>query len=93
MESQQLNAEINRERVQKILSDFALPPEIEAVEPKYGVDHTGDPAVFLTFTVKKDIAIKTADIKRLTQFIFEVTSALFNGEIGGFAYTRLDQAA
>jgi hypothetical protein len=93
MDTTELQVQIDREKVATILARFALPPEIESLETRFGNDHTGDSAVYLTFNVRDDAKLEQADIKRLSAFLAEVASALINGNIGGFAYTRLDQAA
>jgi hypothetical protein len=93
MDTFETTVEINRERVEEILSRFTLPDEIERIDTTYGSDHTGDSAVFLTFHVKDEAKIDRNDVQRLSAFLSEVTSALLNGGIAGFAYTRLEQAA
>jgi hypothetical protein len=84
---------IDREKVQRIISGFTLPSEIERIETTYRPDHTGDASVFLTFHLKSDVKPSKDDIKRLSRAVSELTGALLNGGIGGFAYTRLEQAA
>jgi hypothetical protein len=93
MDTGETTVEINQERVKEILARFQLPDEIEGIDTRFGRDHTGDPAVFLTFRVKDEAKIEREDIRRLSSFLAEITSALVNGGVGGFAYTRLDQAA
>jgi hypothetical protein len=85
--------EIDRGKVKNILSRFALPDEIERIETKFGEDHTGASSVFLTFHIKDDARIGPEDVKRLSAFLMAITSALLNEGIGGFPYTRLEQAA
>ncbi|MBW4039783.1 MAG: hypothetical protein HIU91_13115 [Acidobacteria bacterium] len=84
---------IDQERVREILARFVLPEEIERFDTRFGLDHTGDPAVFITFHVKDEAKIGREEIRRLSSLLSEITSALVNGGIGGFAYTRLEQAA
>jgi methyl coenzyme M reductase subunit C-like uncharacterized protein (methanogenesis marker protein 7) len=93
MDTGATSVEIDQERVKEILARFKLPDEIERIETRFGRDHTGDPAVFLTFHVKDEAKIEREDIRRLSSFLSEITSALVNGGVGGFAYTRLEQAA
>jgi hypothetical protein len=93
MQTTEIAFEIDREKVKRILARFALPDEIERLATKYGEDHTGDSSVFLTFYVKDDAKIGPEDVKRLSTFLAAITSALLNEGIGGFAYTRLEQAA
>lgn len=93
MNTGEATVEIDQERVKEILARFQLPDEIERIDTKFDHDHTGDPAVFLTFHVKDDAKIDREDIRRLSSFLAEITSALVNAGVGGFAYTRLEQAA
>lgn len=93
MEADSSYVEIDREKVQAILARFPLPPEIERIETRYGRDHTGDASVYLTFHVRDNAKLEPADIKRLSSFLAGVTSALLHSGVGGFAYTRLEQAA
>jgi hypothetical protein len=90
MDTADTSTEIDSAKVEAILDRFAAPEEISRIETIYGTDHTGDPAVFLTFHVKDQAKISQADIRRLSSFLSEVTSALLNEGIGGFAYTRLE---
>jgi hypothetical protein len=84
---------IDEKKVREILASFALPKEIENVEVKFGSDSTGDPSVSLTFVVRDKILIGPEEMRRLTDFLSEVTRAMLQGNIGGFAYTKLAQAA
>jgi hypothetical protein len=93
METNEIQVAIDQQKVQKIVSSFELPPEIERIETRYGRDHTGDASVFLTFHIRDDVKVNTEGIKRLSAFLSAVTSALLNSNVGGFAYTRLEQAA
>jgi len=93
MDTSAADVEINQAKVRDIPARFPLPPEIERMDTRYGRDHTGDASVFLTFHVKDSAKLGPADITRLSRFLSEVASALVNGDVGGFAYTRLEQAA
>ena len=63
------------------------------VETDYGKDHTGDPAVFLTFHLHEGVQASREQIKPISRFVHQVAAALLNSHIGGFPYTRLKQAA
>jgi hypothetical protein len=93
MQATEATFEVDRDKVREILARFVLPDEVERVETTYRDDHTGDPSVFLTFYVKHDVKISREDIKRLSEFLMTITGALVNADIGGFPYTRLEQAA
>ncbi len=93
MQASQPSAEVDQQKVQEILARFTLPPEVERVETRFGSDHTGDPAVYVNFHIRMDVKLGREEIKRLSRFSSAVASALYKGDIGGFAYTRLDQAA
>ena len=84
---------LDQDKVQGTLARFTLPPEIDHVETNYGTDHTGDPAVFLTFILKQDVHLEREEIKQVSRFISDVGGALLNAGIGGFPYTRLEEAA
>jgi hypothetical protein len=93
MQTTEVTFEIDRDKVKKILARFALPDEIERVETTFKEDHTGDSSVFLMFHVRDDAKIGPEDVKRLSKFLGSIRSAMLNEGIGGFAYTRLEQAA
>ena len=93
MEARRDQEVINQGKVQDILSRLTLPPEMDRVETKYGTDHTGDPAVFLTFYLKADVHVEREEIKHLSRFISGVARDLLNADVGGFPYTRLEDAA
>ena len=93
MQTTEATSEIDRDKVKEILARFELPNEVERVETTFRDDHTGDPSVYLTFHVKDDVKISQEDIKRLSQFLGTVAGAMLNEGIGGFPYTRLEQAA
>ncbi len=93
MQASQPSAEVDQQKVQEILARFTLPPEVERVEIRFGSDHSGDPAVYVTFHLREDTNIGRKEIKSLSSFSSSVAKALYKGDIGGFAYTMLDQAA
>jgi hypothetical protein len=85
------NFDVDRQKVQEILARFSLPSEIEKVDTEFDLDSGGDPAVRLTFHVRDEAHIGQEELERLTKFLSEVTSALLQGNIAGFPYTRLEQ--
>ena len=40
-----------------------------------------------------EAVLADTDIPRLSRFMAGVVSALYNGNVGGFVYSRLDEAA
>jgi len=93
MQTTETTSEIDRDKVNEILARFALPEEVERVDITFRDDHTGDPSVFLTFHVKDDAKISPEDLKRLSEFLGTIRSAMLDDGVGGFPYTRLEQAA
>lgn len=93
MESINNTGSIDRAKVEAVLAKVQLPPEILRVEVQYEPDYTGDPAVYLRFILPSDIDLNGSDITRLSAFASQVLDGLYNANIGGFAYSRLQQAA
>ena len=93
METDRVQIAIDRQKVEEILKQFTLPSEFERVDVHYGPDHDGDASVSLTFVVRTDIQIADEEIPRLSRFMSGVVSALYNGNVGGYIYSRLDEAA
>ncbi len=93
MDTTQQEVAIDKQKVAAILAQFELPPEIVRVDTNYGKDHTGDPAVFLTFHLHQGVHASREEIKPISRFVHRVAATLLNGNIGGFPYTRLKQAA
>ena len=65
----------------------------ERIDVHYGPDHDGDASVSLNFLVREGTHLADDDVPRLSQFMASVVSALYNGNIGGYVYSRLDEAA
>ena len=93
MDRAQREATIDKQRVAAILAQFDLPPEIVSVDTDYGSDHTGDPAVFLTFHLHEGVQASREEIKPISRFVHQVAAALLNFNVGAGPYTRLKQAA
>ncbi len=93
MEMRGERTSVDQEKVQTVLARLTLPPELDRVETSYGADYTGDPAVFLTFFLKPDVRVEREEIRPLSRFISGVARELLNAEVGGFPYTRLEEAA
>jgi hypothetical protein len=47
----------------------------------------------LRFRVRDAVVIGPAELDRLTKFLSDVVRALLQADIGGFPYTRLEQAS
>lgn len=93
MAPERMQVAIDRQKVEEILKQFTLPSEFERVDVHYGPDHDGDASVSLSFVVKNDVQIADEEIPRLSRFMSTVVSALYNGDVGGYVYSRLDEAA
>lgn len=93
MEASEYKAEIDRRKVEDILAGFKLPEEIQSIDTTFGRDHTGDPAIFLTFSIRDGAPLQPEDMKRLSRFLSEVVGALLDGGVVAFPYTRLQEAA
>ena len=93
MDNTGVKSEMDQQKVHDILAGFVLPNEIEKLDTVFGLDSTGDPAVWLTFHVRDTAKIGQNELERLTRFLSEVTSALLQANIAAFPYTRLEQAA
>ncbi len=93
METKRMDIAIDRQKVDEILKQFTLPSEFERVDVHYGPDQDGDASVSLSFLVKVGVDIADEDIPRLSRFMSSVVNALYNGNIGGYVYSRLDEAA
>jgi hypothetical protein len=93
MDAAATKPEVDRQKVHAILASLLLPKEIENVHAEFGSDSTGDPAVKLRFRVRDAVVIGPAELDRLTKFLSDVVRALLQADIGGFPYTRLEQAS
>ncbi len=93
METAQSKVGVDEARVRDVLSRFSWPATIQEVLTSYGSDHSGDPAVFLTFVVKPGQELDRDHFNGLYDLLRKLTDALYSSDIGGFAYTRIRQAA
>ena len=93
MRTERADVVIDQQKVGEILKQVTLPPEFSRIDVQYGPDHDGDASVSLSFKVRDGIQIADQDIPRLSRFMSGVVGALYNGNIGGYVYHRLDEAA
>jgi hypothetical protein len=85
--------EAEKELADQILATVTLLPEISNFETSIGTDSSGDAALRVTLWVTPEAVQQRGDIKKLTQFVYDVHTALQLGGVKSFPYISLDEAA
>jgi hypothetical protein len=85
--------EVDQQKVNDILARLVLPPEIVKVDAEFGPDNSGDPSVKLRFHLRPDLIVDKKEIARLSKYLYDVQTMMLRADIGGFPYTRLEQAS
>ena len=80
-------------KAREIVSELALAPEVLSIGVSSGPDSTGEPSLWVSLNVSRDLQADKEQVKRLTSFARAVQGKLIDGGITLFPYTRLEQAA
>lgn len=79
--------------VHEIVGRHELPPEFDRVQFKFGLDHTGDPALRLVFSLKPHLRPTVATHEALHRFTDKVRPELYEAGVERFVYAQLASTA
>lgn len=93
MTTEQSAEERDEAQAKAILDSVKLPPEIVRVEIRTGSDWSGDPAMWVTLWVAKDLQFDQDKADTLNKAAEDVQLKMLAGGLSRFPYITLDQAA
>ena len=82
-----------RQHAEELIRELSLPPEIERVEVKAGVDWTGDPALKVTLWVTPTLVFNQDKANTLNKAAQDVQVKLLESSLSRYPFVTLDQAA
>ncbi len=85
-------AQQDEEKVDELLRETTLPPEIAFVLKEFKEDHTGVPAVYLSFQLKPHIVLDRQALTRVSRFMTAFARTLLDHGLSRFPYVSLNEA-
>jgi hypothetical protein len=85
--------QLEKEKAEQIIADTPLMDGIESVSVELGDDHTGDPAMWLVFNMRRDLEADDQWLKRFNEYSGEIDIRIIHSGLTRFPYTRLRPAA
>ena len=85
--------QLEKEKAEQIIADTPLMDGIESISVELGDDHTGDPAMWLVFHMRGDLATDDEWLKRFNEYSGQIDMRIIHSGLTRFPYTRLRRAA
>lgn len=85
-------AQQDAEKVDELLRKTELPPEIAVVLKEFKDDHSGIPAVYLSFQLKPHIVLDKQTLMRISRFKTGVERELLDDGLSRIPYAYLNEA-
>jgi hypothetical protein len=85
--------QLEKQKAEQIIADTPLMDGIEGISVELGDDHTGDPAMWVVFHLRKDLNADDAWIRRFNIFSGQLGMTLIDNGLTRFPYPRLRRAA
>jgi len=85
--------QLEKEKAEQIIADTPLMDGIESITVELGDDHTGDPAMWLVFHMRRDLNADDQWLRRLNEYSGQLGMKIIHSGLTRFPYTRLRRAA
>jgi len=84
---------LEKEKAEQIIAETPLMDGIERITVELGDDHTGDPAMWLVFHMRRDLEPDDQWLRRLNEYSGQLGLKIIDSGLTRFPYTRLRHAA
>jgi hypothetical protein len=85
--------QLEKAKAEQIIADTPLMDGIESISVELGDDQTGDPAMWLVFHMRPDLATDDEWFKRFNDYSGRIDMKIIHSGLTRFPYTRLRPAA
>jgi hypothetical protein len=86
--------QLEKEQAEKIVAETRMLDGVRAVRVELGEDHTGDPAMWLVFSLSRDLDFADeAILNRFLDYTSILQTKILHSGLTRFPYTRLENAA
>ncbi len=83
--------QIAKSTAEELISDIPLISEVSSIKVEPYTDHTGDPALQLTFQVHSDVQLDDDFWNRFLEFSRIVQTRILHSDLNRFPYTSIEQ--
>jgi len=81
---------MEKAKAEEFVADTPMMEGIERVRVELGEDHTGDPAMWLVFSLRPDVKFDMEMAKRFNEYAAVIQTKILHGGLKRFPYTRLE---
>lgn len=86
--------QFEREQAERFIAETPMPEGVQAVRVELGTDHTGDPAMWLVFSLGRDLDFADgATLNKFLDYSALLQTKILHSGLVRFPYTRLEKAA